>query len=57
MKPLLQQWPEAFAARYRAAGYWTGDTFNQLLSRQVASHGDRVAVVGGNIRQTVDDLH
>ncbi|CAA9297113.1 MAG: 2,3-dihydroxybenzoate-AMP ligase of siderophore biosynthesis [uncultured Actinomycetospora sp.] len=37
--------PEA-AERYRAAGYWTGQTFADLLDGAVARHGDRTAVVG-----------
>ncbi|MDD7940439.1 AMP-binding protein [Actinomycetospora lutea] len=39
-------YPAAFAERYRAAGYWTGQTFPALLDRAVADHGDRTAVVG-----------
>lgn len=37
--------PEA-AERYRAAGYWTGQTFPALLDAAVADHGARTAVVG-----------
>ncbi len=56
MTPLKQIWPEEFAARYRARGYWTGDTFRQLLKRQAAAHGDRLAVVGGANRWTFAEL-
>ena len=31
MIPVEQKWPEDFAARYRAAGYWRGETFGQML--------------------------
>ncbi len=47
MIPLRQVWPEALAARYRAAGYWQGQTFSGLLRARAAEHPDRIAVVGG----------
>ena len=56
MTPLRQIWPADFAARYRAAGYWTGDTFDQMLARQVAVHGDKVAVVGDGVRLSYAEL-
>ncbi|MGK5682597.1 (2,3-dihydroxybenzoyl)adenylate synthase [Actinoplanes sp. URMC 104] len=43
-------WPEEFAARYRERGYWTGQTFDDLLSCAAERHGDRVAVVDGGRR-------
>ncbi|WP_373696193.1 (2,3-dihydroxybenzoyl)adenylate synthase [Actinomycetospora flava] len=39
-------YPAEFAERYRAAGYWTGQTFPDLLDTAVAEHGGRTAVVG-----------
>lgn len=41
----VQIWPEELAARYRAKGYWQGETFGQLLDRLECSFGPRVAVV------------
>lgn len=38
-------WPEEFAARYRAAGYWRGETFGGMLRERAAAHPDRIAVV------------
>ncbi|MYR61032.1 AMP-binding protein, partial [Streptomyces sp. SID625] len=38
-------WPEEFAARYRAAGYWRGETFGGMLRERAAAHPDRVALV------------
>ncbi|ANH94718.1 (2,3-dihydroxybenzoyl)adenylate synthase [Streptomyces sp. SAT1] len=38
-------WPEEFAARYRAAGYWRGETFGGMLRQRAAAHPDRVALV------------
>ncbi|WP_030786283.1 (2,3-dihydroxybenzoyl)adenylate synthase [Streptomyces sp. NRRL S-920] len=38
-------WPEEFAARYRAAGYWRGETFGGLLRDRAAEHPDRIAIV------------
>ncbi|MDD7933604.1 (2,3-dihydroxybenzoyl)adenylate synthase [Actinomycetospora straminea] len=39
-------YPAEAAERYRAAGYWTGQTFPALLDAAVADHGGRTAVVG-----------
>jgi 2,3-dihydroxybenzoate-AMP ligase len=39
-------WPEADAARYRAAGLWTGETFGAFLAARAARFGPRTAVVG-----------
>jgi 2,3-dihydroxybenzoate-AMP ligase len=39
-------YPSEVAERYRAAGYWTGQTHPQLLDTAVARHGERTAVVG-----------
>lgn len=55
-KPLAQVWPEEFAARYRARGYWRGETFSSMLRARAAAHPDRVAVVGGDERWTYADL-
>ncbi|UMP01320.1 (2,3-dihydroxybenzoyl)adenylate synthase [Amycolatopsis sp. EV170708-02-1] len=49
-------WPEEFAARYRAAGYWTGETFGELLSARAAAFADRIAIVDGDRRWTYADL-
>lgn len=38
-------WPAGFAERYRAAGYWRGETFTGVLQERAAAHPDRVAVV------------
>ncbi|WP_405566758.1 (2,3-dihydroxybenzoyl)adenylate synthase [Streptomyces sp. NBC_01167] len=38
-------WPAAFAERYRAAGYWQGETFGQMLAARAQEFPDRVAVV------------
>ncbi|MEV4222974.1 AMP-binding protein [Nonomuraea sp. NPDC049725] len=37
-------WPDDYAARYRAAGYWTGQTFGDWLRELAKEHGDREAV-------------
>ncbi|MCW2995727.1 MAG: 2,3-dihydroxybenzoate-AMP ligase [Conexibacter sp.] len=39
-------WPEADAARYRAAGLWTGETFGAFLAARAARFGPRTAVIG-----------
>lgn len=43
--PDAPTWPAEFAARYRAAGHWRGETFGGVLSERAAAHPDRVAVV------------
>ncbi len=47
MRP-QQIWPEDFAARYRAKGYWRGESFPAMLRRLAAEHGPREAVVGSS---------
>jgi len=56
MIPLKQVWPEDLARHYRAKGYWTGETFSQMLRRITGEHGDAVAVVGGDVRWTYAEL-
>ncbi|MET4682113.1 (2,3-dihydroxybenzoyl)adenylate synthase [Brevundimonas faecalis] len=46
MIPLQQIWPDDMAARYRAKGYWRGETFSQLLRSRAEAQADAVAVVG-----------
>lgn len=38
-------WPADFAERYRAAGYWRGETFGSVLRERAAAHPDRIALV------------
>ncbi|MCO5101363.1 MAG: AMP-binding protein [Burkholderiaceae bacterium] len=40
-------WPEAFAQRYRAAGYWRDITLGEMLERSMQRHPDKLAVVDG----------
>ncbi|MEE1742454.1 (2,3-dihydroxybenzoyl)adenylate synthase [Streptomyces sp. BE147] len=52
-------WPAEFAERYRAAGWWRGETFGQLLRDRAAAHPDRVAIVdpaGGGRRWSYAEL-
>ena len=39
-------YPADVAERYRAAGYWTGQTMADLLATAARRHGERTAVVG-----------
>lgn len=52
----VQRWPEDFAARYRQAGYWRGETFSSFLRARAHAHPERLAVVGGAERWTYGDL-
>ncbi|MFG3355926.1 (2,3-dihydroxybenzoyl)adenylate synthase [Streptomyces sp. NPDC048001] len=38
-------WPAEFAERYRAAGWWRGQTFGGMLRERAGAHPGRVAVV------------
>ncbi|MFH8409753.1 (2,3-dihydroxybenzoyl)adenylate synthase [Streptomyces sp. NPDC018019] len=38
-------WPAEFAERYRAAGWWRGETFGRMLAERAAAHPDRIAIV------------
>jgi 2,3-dihydroxybenzoate-AMP ligase len=49
-------WPAEFAHRYRARGYWAGETIGQAFDRSVAAHASRVAVVDGDRRLTYREL-
>ncbi|MBH1938266.1 (2,3-dihydroxybenzoyl)adenylate synthase [Streptomyces sp. AV19] len=37
--------PAEFAERYRAAGWWRGETFGRMLRERAAAHPERVAIV------------
>ncbi|GAA2889732.1 2,3-dihydroxybenzoate-AMP ligase [Actinoplanes cyaneus] len=49
-------WPDDFAARYRARGYWTGQTLDHLVDPARSSFASRVAVVDGDRRITYRQL-
>lgn len=51
-----QVWPEEFARRYRAAGYWGGDTFSGFMRARANRIADRVALVSGATRWTYAEL-
>ncbi|MAU47275.1 MAG: 2,3-dihydroxybenzoate-AMP ligase [Yangia sp.] len=46
----IQTWPADLAARYRARGYWRGETFPAMLRDRAAAHPDRIALVAGDAR-------
>ncbi|GGS29373.1 (2,3-dihydroxybenzoyl)adenylate synthase [Actinokineospora fastidiosa] len=52
----MNAWPEADAARYRAEGYWRGETFPRFLARVTAAYGDRTALVDDRVRLTYAEL-
>lgn len=49
-------WPAAFAARYRAAGLWTGVTLGRTLTESADRHGRRTAVVDAHGSWTYERL-
>lgn len=54
--PLRQTWPDDLAARYRAAGYWRGETFPGFLRDRATRCADAIAVVGGDTRWSYAQL-
>lgn len=50
--PLRQTWPPALVARYRAAGYWRGETFPGFLRDRAERYADDIAVVAGEVRMS-----
>ncbi|GAA3748685.1 2,3-dihydroxybenzoate-AMP ligase [Spinactinospora alkalitolerans] len=49
-------WPAEAAARYRAAGHWTGETLGAFLRERARRFAGRTAVVAGDTRWTYADL-
>jgi 2,3-dihydroxybenzoate-AMP ligase len=49
-------YPPDFAARYRAKGYWRGESFGAALRGWATRYGDRTAVVDGGTRLSYWDL-
>ena len=54
--PVVQQWPDDFAERYREAGYWRGETFGAMLRERAATYADRIALVDDKTRWTYAEL-
>lgn len=56
MLELKQEWPAERAARYRAAGYWRGETMFGFLEQRAAKSPNNIAVVGGQERWSYGEL-
>lgn len=41
-------WPEEFARRYRAEGYWQDITLGEMLRRSMQRHPDKLAIIDGD---------
>ncbi|WP_033826192.1 (2,3-dihydroxybenzoyl)adenylate synthase [Kitasatospora sp. MBT63] len=41
-------WPEEFVARYRAAGYWTGEPLDRMIRVHAAADPARIALTDGD---------
>lgn len=52
----LTPWPADAAERYRAAGYWVGETFDAWWRGRVAAFGDAPALVAGDTRLSYREL-
>jgi len=49
-------WPEEFARRYRAAGYWQDITLDEMLRRSARARPEAIALVQGERRLTYAEL-
>ena len=56
VNPDYVPWPPEVAARYRAWGYWRGQTFGALLTSLAEAYAERTAVVGETVRWTFAEL-
>ena len=54
--PLAQVWPDALVSRYRAAGYWRGETFPAFLRARGQNLKNKIAVVAGETRYSYAQL-
>jgi len=54
--PGFTPWPQQAAAAYRAAGYWTGETFGAMLRARAQQYPARLALVCGARRWTYAEL-
>ncbi|MFF3822651.1 (2,3-dihydroxybenzoyl)adenylate synthase [Streptomyces griseus] len=52
----MTPWPGVDVEKYRAAGYWRGETFAHFLTSRARAHGDRVALVDDRTRLTYAEL-
>ncbi|WP_237538651.1 AMP-binding protein [Streptomyces sp. SID486] len=50
-------WPDEFAARYRAAGHWRGNTLDTLLRGWAMAYAPRTALVHDGTRLTYGNLN
>lgn len=56
MRNVSQIWPEAFAERYRKAGYWRGETMGEFLRIRAQADPDHLAIIDGDRRWTYAEL-
>ncbi|MET8871903.1 AMP-binding protein [Nocardia sp. NPDC004604] len=49
-------WPQEFAERYRAQGFWSGETLGAVLRQAAERYGDRTALVHDDRRIGYRDL-
>lgn len=56
LRPLRQDWPADFAERYRAAGYWRGETFPGFLRQRAAERPEAIAIVDRERRWSYAEL-
>ncbi|WP_050465532.1 (2,3-dihydroxybenzoyl)adenylate synthase [Herbaspirillum autotrophicum] len=49
-------WPAEFEERYRAIGYWSGETFGEMLHQRAQHSPTKLAVICGSRRWTYGEL-
>ncbi|MFE7077307.1 (2,3-dihydroxybenzoyl)adenylate synthase [Streptomyces sp. NPDC057620] len=49
-------WPAEYAERYRAEGYWTGESLIDVLESSAARHGSATALVQGDLRVSYEEF-
>ncbi|MFI6704143.1 (2,3-dihydroxybenzoyl)adenylate synthase [Streptomyces sp. NPDC050509] len=49
-------WPKEYAERYRAEGYWRGESLVDLLESSAGRHGGKTALVQGDRRLSYEEL-
>jgi 2,3-dihydroxybenzoate-AMP ligase len=55
-QPHCTPWPAEVAERYRALGYWRGESLWELLAGSSRRHAERLAVVAGEVRWSYREL-
>ena len=53
---LLSPYPENYVRRNKQAGYWTDETFGEMLRKHAAERPNEIALISSNKRLTWSEL-